>query len=253
MDFPDPPARHPYTLLRRDGFAIGSFPDASYGLVEPQAVTEDGIEGMVLEARALLAGLGKQQGAWFVAEACQPEGLAARLRLFGMVPYEEPPLEPRFAAMALLREPPPGPPDVDAHPAASLAEYKAGRQVSDDAFEMSETDRQAFETQAALLFELERDGSAESRTFVALLDNEIAGFAFAIYGASSVYLGGGATHQDKRGRGVYRALVRARWDAAVAHGTPALTVGAGTHSGPILERLGFQTVGWVDCLLDRFA
>jgi hypothetical protein len=56
-----------------------------------------------------------------------------------------------------------------------------------------------------------------------------------------------------RGRGVYRALVRARWDAAVAHDTHALTVTAGRMSRPILERLGFVTVGWVDCLLDRVA
>jgi hypothetical protein len=55
-----------------------------------------------------------------------------------------------------------------------------------------------------------------------------------------------------RGRGVYRALVRARCDAVVERNTPALTVGAGRMSQPILERLGFITVGWIDCLLDRF-
>ena len=54
-----------------------------------------------------------------------------------------------------------------------------------------------------------------------------------------------------RGRGIYRALVRARWDDAVACGTPALTVLAGRLSGPILEKLGFEVVGWQDCLLDR--
>ena len=45
-----------------------------------------------------------------------------------------------------------------------------------------------------------------------------------------------------RGRGAYRAVVRARWDAAVARGTPALAVGAGPMSRPILERLGFEQV-----------
>jgi hypothetical protein len=56
-----------------------------------------------------------------------------------------------------------------------------------------------------------------------------------------------------RGRGAYRALVRARWDAAVDRGTPALTVGAESMSRPILARLGFVNVGWTDCLIDRFA
>jgi len=36
--------------------------------------------------------------------------------------------------------------------------------------------------------------------------------------------------------------VRARWDEAVRRGTPALAVGAGAMSRPILERLGFVQV-----------
>ena len=54
------------------------------------------------------------------------------------------------------------------------------------------------------------------------------------------------------GLGAYRALVRARWEAAAARGTPVLTVGAGAMSRPILERLGFSIVGWADNLLDEF-
>jgi GNAT superfamily N-acetyltransferase len=45
-----------------------------------------------------------------------------------------------------------------------------------------------------------------------------------------------------RGRGVYRALVRARWDAALARGTLALVTQAGQMSRPILQRLGFRTL-----------
>ena len=52
-----------------------------------------------------------------------------------------------------------------------------------------------------------------------------------------------------RGRGCYRALVRARWDAAVELGTPGLAVQAqyGT-SFPILRRLGFVEVATVHTL-----
>jgi predicted acetyltransferase len=53
---------------------------------------------------------------------------------------------------------------------------------------------------------------------------------------------GGAVLPEARGRGAYRALVRARWDDAVARGTPALTVGAGPMSEPILRRLGFEQI-----------
>ena len=63
---------------------------------------------------------------------------------------------------------------------------------------------------------------------------------------------GGATLPHARGRGAYRALLRVRWDDAVALGTPALITQGGAMSRPILERLGFERVGEVDVLLDRF-
>jgi hypothetical protein len=63
---------------------------------------------------------------------------------------------------------------------------------------------------------------------------------------------GGATLPSARGRGAYRALIRARWDEAVALGTPALITQGGSMSGPILERLRFERVGEVHMLLDDF-
>ena len=53
----------------------------------------------------------------------------------------------------------------------------------------------------------------------------------------------GATAAWARGRGLYRALVRARWDDAVARGTPALVTQASPKTSyPILKRLGFEDV-----------
>ena len=43
-------------------------------------------------------------------------------------------------------------------------------------------------------------------------------------------------------RGLYRALVRARWDYAAELGTPALVVHAQETSRSILERCGFEVV-----------
>lgn len=62
---------------------------------------------------------------------------------------------------------------------------------------------------------------------------------------------GGGVLEHARGGGVYRALVRARWDDAVAAGTPALVTQAGALSRPILERLGFEAVAEIEILLDR--
>jgi hypothetical protein len=47
-----------------------------------------------------------------------------------------------------------------------------------------------------------------------------------------------------------RALVRARWDAAAARGTPLLAAQAGKMSKPILERLGFRQIATVHALVD---
>jgi predicted acetyltransferase len=55
-------------------------------------------------------------------------------------------------------------------------------------------------------------------------------------------MAGGATAPWARGRGAYRALVRARWDDAAARGTPVIAVHAKDTSSPILTRLGFEKV-----------
>lgn len=224
----------------------------SFGSVNVEALPAEGIEAALDEARSLLVERGMGQAAWFVSEASSPAGLAERLRERGMVPFEEPPFEPRCAAMVILAATPDGSPEVEARPARSFAEFQASKRVADEVFDFSEEDRRAMEAQLHTLWELESSAVSAYRSFVAVVDGEVVGSAGAIFGANAVYLSGGSTKPEMRGRGVYRALVRARWDAAVEAGTPALTVGAGSMSRPILQRLGFTIVGWEDCLLDRF-
>jgi GNAT superfamily N-acetyltransferase len=251
LDLPDPPPEHPYKVVRADGYTIGVFAGLSFGQVSISAVGTDAIERTIEEARSVLATYGMRQGAWMVPEAASPAGLVDELLRLGMVPYEEPPLEPRFAAMVALSPPEPGRPDTEARLTRTFEEYQAGNRVARTAFEVGEDDRLAFEAQERSLWEIQSSGGA-FRSFIALIDGEVVGSSGSIDGANATYLSGGSTREDMRGRGVYRALVRARWDAAVERGTPALTVGAGRMSQPILERLGFTTVGWIDCLLDRF-
>ena len=67
--------------------------------------------------------------------------------------------------------------------------------------------------------------------------------ALAVPSDRGVFLIGGSTAKWARGRGLYRALVRARWDYAVARGTPALVTHAVPETSyPLLRRLGFQDV-----------
>ena len=53
-------------------------------------------------------------------------------------------------------------------------------------------------------------------------------------------------------RGAYRALVHARWRDAVAAGRPLLVTQSEPMSQPILLRLGFEVVGQIMILLDRW-
>jgi hypothetical protein len=67
-----------------------------------------------------------------------------------------------------------------------------------------------------------------------------------------VFLIAGSTAPWARRRGLYRALVRTRWDYAVARGTPALvTQAVPDTSYPILKRLGFEDVCTIRRLDDR--
>ena len=99
----------------------------------------------------------------------------------------------------------------------------------------------------------EREGQL-IRNFLAFVDGEPVGSARTAYlEQGAVLLISGAVLERARGRGAYRALVRARWDDAAERGTPALIVHAGRMSRPILERLGFQAVAEIDVLEDAIA
>jgi len=81
-----------------------------------------------------------------------------------------------------------------------------------------------------------------SEGWVAYVDGEPVAYANAIACTHGLFLTGGVTVPEARGRGAYRALVRARWDEAVRLGTPALVVHAEEASRRVLERIGFRRV-----------
>jgi hypothetical protein len=139
--------------------------------------------------------------------------------------------------MLLTEAPPPGPADVAVRAIETADEYVA---VTETAFDTA-LDRRREVAQLVEAFELDRQGGV-AVTYAAWVDGRVAGGARSILTPRGVLLSGGATAPWARGRGAYRALVRARWEDAAARGTPALAVQAGSMSAPILRRLGFEKV-----------
>jgi GNAT superfamily N-acetyltransferase len=150
-----------------------------------------------------------------------------------------PPLTPTFTALATETEPP-AVDGVDVRKVETFEEFLQGLEVILTAEQYTDEVREERRRDARAAWDRRR--VRPGGDWMALVDGEPVGFASATSGPRGLLLDGGATRPEARGRGVYRALVRARWDAAVERGTPALVVQAQETSRPILERLGFERV-----------
>jgi hypothetical protein len=249
-DQPGFPSGHPSRRFEAEGVFVVLPGGLPLGLVLPERIEESEIGRIVDSVRRLHRAEQRERALWFVPEAASPGNLAERLLALGMKPNDFPGADARNAMMVCLEAPPPGPPGVVARPAATFEEFLQARLVVADAIGLDEATRESVRREAEHFWPFQSHPGAVD-VFVALVDGEVVAYGGARFGQTAVYLAGGGTLEDHRGRGAYTALVRARWDAAVERGTPILTVGAGEMSRPILERLGFSIVGWEDVLLDQ--
>jgi GNAT superfamily N-acetyltransferase len=165
------------------------------------------------------------------------EDLADALRAAG-ARAPDPPLEPSFTALATDREPPGS--DIEVRKVETFEDFLVGLEIELAAAAWTEDGAARRRAEAEETYARRR--SRPGGEWIAYLDGRPASWASAIAGPRGLYLAGGATLPEARGRGCYRALVRARWDDAVARGTPGLVVGAQETSRPILERCGFVRV-----------
>jgi hypothetical protein len=198
---------------------------------------DDEIDDAVDAARSFMRVTGATAASWWLSERSTPADLEQRLLEHGLAVVEGDYL---IDGMLLTSAPPPGPPEIEARAVRNAEEFVAATEVQYEAFDTATSRRRDV---AALVdeYELERQSNVVV-FYAAWLDGRLAGGGRAIFSPRGVLLSGGSTVPWGRGRGVYRALVRARWDDAVARGTPALAVQAGAMSKPILSRLGFETI-----------
>jgi GNAT superfamily N-acetyltransferase len=182
---------------------------------------------------------------WWVGWTASPS-LAGELLEQGLAPDAD---EPVLTGMTCDHAPPPAP-NVEVRPITTAAEYLDAVAVDWDVWAIAADERERrLQTEAARFEGAEASGNEHH--WAAFENDRPVGFGRGIDMDGGVALMGGAVLPQARGRGVYRALVRARWDHAAERGTPLLVVQAGRMSTPILGSLGFESHGEIQLFADR--
>jgi predicted N-acetyltransferase YhbS len=219
--------------------------DAWSNLATRVRFTADSIAAGVAAVRAWFSSKAVSEHRWLIGPSSTPAGVADALIERGAHRDET---EPRLAAMVLDREPP-AVKGILVREVTSIADFAEMDRIRREVFGGSATSDDELVAGWA-------DHSSMTRpsAFIALLAGEAVAYGVMRRTYPGPFLlAGGVTLPQARGRGAYRALVRARWDAATALGAPALVTQAQAASRPILERLGFRATGSIEVLVDGAA
>jgi hypothetical protein len=176
---------------------------------------------------------------WWIGPSARPANIVELLLARGFV---RPPDGPEVRAMALTSPPPAAPDGIEVRRVENWDDFLASREVQWEAFDVPEERRELQRPHLRSDFEESLEHGVPVG-FLAHVDGKPAATGLAIPSERGVFLIAGSTAGWARGRGAYRALVRARWDYAVEQGTPALVTEAMVDTSyPILQRLGFIEV-----------
>ena len=216
----------------------------TWAAISGVSVEADEVDALVAEVRMRVPA--EKERVWWIGPSARPRDLWERLRDHGM--SEPPDHGALLHALVLVREPA-GPSDVHVARIETFEQFRAAHELQWEAFGTADDRRGKGRARFREDFE-ESQRLGIPVGFLATLDRRPAGTASALPSDRGVFLIGGSTTEWARRRGVYRALVRARWDYAVARGTPGLVTQAMPDTSyPILRRLGFDEV----CTIRRLA
>jgi hypothetical protein len=210
----------------------------TWAAVSGVRVEPDEVEALVTEVRERVAA--KKSLTWWLDPDATPTDLHERLVALGLrEPGDRGSL---LYALACVDEPSPGPTDVDVTRVRTFDDHLAATEVMWEAFATRPERREAQRPHLRSEFEAALAADVPV-TFLARVDGRPAGVGRSVYSDRGAFLIAGCVVEWARGRGVYRALVRTRWDDAVDRGTPALiTEAMPDTSYPILKRVGFVDV-----------
>jgi GNAT superfamily N-acetyltransferase len=220
-------------VVKTPRFVVVAGADGVWAAVQGVRLRDGEAPDAVAEVRELLAPAGTRVVSWWLSQLATPEDVETQLLAAGLEVVAD---DYRLAGLLATSPPPAGPPEIETRLAATAEEWATVRELQDGIFDNPPERRP---TRDQLLAEFPRTSAV---LFGAWLDGELVGAGAASPSSRGMLLWGGSVRADARGRGCYRALVRARWDEAVRRGTPALTVSANDKSGPTLRKLGFEQV-----------
>jgi GNAT superfamily N-acetyltransferase len=218
---------------------------ASFRMALRNCFAEDDVDNRVEAVREWFRRAGREDFTWVVGTRSRPLDLAERLLAAGASPVAD---DPEMAAMVLTKAPP-SVNSVEVRVSTTLADSLTGRDLIAEINGIP-ADKVPSDEEQREIWEATRQ--TDWCTFFAYVDGIAVGRAScASTIAGPLELLNAGVLPGYRGRGIYRALLRARWDEAVRRGTPILVTQAGELSRPILERLGFETIGAIHRLEDR--
>jgi hypothetical protein len=222
------------------------FPFPPAGGVHRLRLAGERVEERVAELRAFFRERGRERFTWWVGSSATPSDLESRLLELGAEPYGDDPV----ITMMIAEDPPPEVDGIEVRRVERLEDFALAREIAWLNADFTEEEYAQVRAQIPERW-AERERTGNGALFLAYVDGEPAAAGDMLALPFAGFLSGAATVPGYRGRGAFRALVRARWDEAVRRGTPALIVGAGGMSRPILERIGFEPVAEQHLLLDR--
>jgi predicted N-acetyltransferase YhbS len=210
----------------------------TWASVTSPRVAEHDVEALLAKVRSLIPA--NKLTTWWIGPSARPTDVIQRLEALGLQQPRD--RVPRLHALVLATEPTAIPGGIEVRRVETYDDFVAARELQWDAFDTTEGRRAVVRpTLRGEYEELMQFGIPVE--YIASLDGRLAASGWSVPSDRGVFLIAGAVAPWARGRGVYRALVRARWDDAVARGTPALVTQANPETSyPILRRLGFEEV-----------
>lgn len=228
--------RHP-GVVDGNGYVLAPQGPAQ-GSVQQIRLDRRDVQGAVDDVRLKARDRGWSEVHWWVGGLTEPDDLA---ELLGF------PVAETITAMALTSAPR-GRPAVEVTRVDNVDDFVAAQEI--DLACMGWSEDRILEARAGQLEAWERLKDVYL-LWLARDGGEAVGYARAAASDGALMLIGAGTLPHARGRGIFTSLVHARWREAADRGTPALVVQANDESGPILEKLGFETLGRIKLLVDR--